>query len=419
MKIAFVLQPIFRVPVNKSISIPLLNHELAKRLALSHEVIVYAGGNRIHKKIICDDGILYYGMPTGADEVFLKVFKGWRLISRFRNDQQPLFGYSFYYGGYILQVALDLRKQKCDVVHIHHLSQSIPVIRAINPEIKIVLHMNMDWLTQLDHLMIETRLSQSDLILGCSNYITERIRQRFPQVADRCHTVFNGVDVDHFIEKDYSSTITNNAVKRILFVGRVSPEKGVHTLLDAFKKVVEDYPDVQLDIIGKQLVLPLNELIALSDDTKVKELASFYSGSYLSSLKNRLPLHVASQVSFVGGIPNLQLLNFYHKADILIFPSIWNEPFGISNVEAMASGVPVVATRVGGVLEIVEDGKTGLLVERDDSTALSNAILYLLSNDNERKSMGQAGRQRAVELFSWDKLAEKLMYHYRNLFENS
>jgi glycosyltransferase involved in cell wall biosynthesis len=81
----------------------------------------------------------------------------------------------------------------------------------------------------------------------------------------------------------------------------------------------------------------------------------------------------------------------------------------------MACQVPVVATRVGGMTEIVEDGKTGILVEPGDADALAEAILKLLSNENLRSSMGKTAQSRAVEFYSWEKVAENLWNHYKTL----
>jgi glycosyltransferase involved in cell wall biosynthesis len=120
-------------------------------------------------------------------------------------------------------------------------------------------------------------------------------------------------------------------------------------------------------------------------------------------------------VSFTGSVPHRQLISFYKDADVFVFPSVWNEPFGMPIVEAMAAGVPVVSTRGGGIPEIVVDGKTGLLVERGDASALAEAILRLLSNENLREAIIRDAHERAVELLSWEKIVENLLYHYSNL----
>ncbi|MFC1734805.1 glycosyltransferase [Candidatus Hydrogenedentota bacterium] len=104
----------------------------------------------------------------------------------------------------------------------------------------------------------------------------------------------------------------------------------------------------------------------------------------------------------------------YRKGDIFVVAPLWQEPFGLIAVEAMASGLPVIATRVGGLQTIVEDGVTGFLVEPGDSLALSEKIKLLLDNPKLRQEMGAKGRERAEKVFDWDVVIDK---HYMPLFE--
>jgi glycosyltransferase involved in cell wall biosynthesis len=124
---------------------------------------------------------------------------------------------------------------------------------------------------------------------------------------------------------------------------------------------------------------------------------------------------MADKVSFVGSIPYFELLDRYRAADVFVFPSVWNEPFGLPVAEAMACGVPVVATRSGGIVEIVEDGETGLLVERGNAAELAGAIGSLLADDARRVAMGRAAAQRANEVFAWERVAVALGGVYRGI----
>ena len=101
------------------------------------------------------------------------------------------------------------------------------------------------------------------------------------------------------------------------------------------------------------------------------------------------------------------------------FPPIWNEGFGIPPVEAMAAGIPVVATRSGAITETVKDQETGFLVEKNDPEALAKAILTLLQDDARAERMGRAGRQRAMERFTWDRVADRMYTRYRDLYQLS
>jgi spore coat protein SA len=126
-------------------------------------------------------------------------------------------------------------------------------------------------------------------------------------------------------------------------------------------------------------------------------------------------LNLTPHVVFAGFVPRPELPQHYRQADAFVFASLWNELFGCLFAEAMATEVPAVCTRVAGVPEVVEDGKTALMVERGNVAALTEAILSLLENEERRRQMGQAGRQRALELFSWDRVAEALSRHYNEL----
>jgi len=361
--------------------------------------------------------VQYRHIPTQIDRWMLRLLEK---FSTFRSPKCPLFASYLYYIVYALQVALDLRRQKCDIVHINNFSQFVPIIRAFNPGSKVALHMQCEWLTQLDQAMVKRRLKKVDLVVGDSEYITQQVRNGFPEFGDRCCVLYNGVDNELFCPGNGQSGVKRNRGKRLLFVGRVSPEKGVHVLLDAFRKVDERFPDAHLDIVGSKGQLPYEYLVALTEDKKVSELASFYMQrsnlNYFRELQSKLiSLNLNNRVTFWGSIAHSDTIEFYRQADVFIFPSVWNEPFGIPIIEAMACGVAVVSTRSGGITEIVEDGKTGVLVGRGHVDGLAEAVVGLLEKEELRASMGSQGRRRAKELFSWDRIAETLCTYYREI----
>src|SRR6185312_12150781 len=106
-------------------------------------------------------------------------------------------------------------------------------------------------------------------------------------------------------------------------------------------------------------------------------------------------------------------------AGIFVFPSLWHEPFGIPVIEAMASGLPVVATRAGALPEIVVDGETGILVERGDHEGLAAAISRLLADARLRERMGNAGRERVRQLFTWERAVSRLEELYDGVVHGS
>ncbi len=96
----------------------------------------------------------------------------------------------------------------------------------------------------------------------------------------------------------------------------------------------------------------------------------------------------------------------YAAADLFVFPSIWDEGYGLPPVEAMAAGVPVVASRSGAVAQTVVDGETGFLVDKNDSAGLAAAMTRLLDDPDLRATMGERGRRRALDLYTWARSAE-------------
>ena len=413
MKIAFINQPWNRIALPiQSGSIAIWTYEVARRLAPSFEVIVYGRRGEGDKETDRDKGVEYRRIPISQDLFLQRVARRLPvgvLKMPLRFDRAP------YFMGYAVRVAMDLRKRKCDIVHVHNYSQFAPIIRRFNPGTRIVLHMHCEWLTQIDRRLIAGRLTAVDRVVGCSDYLTNTIRRGFPEFAERCHTVHNGVNVQHFSPADKPPAAPGKGEQTILFVGRVSPEKGVHVLLEAFRRVLEDRPNTRLEIVGPLGAAPADFIVGSTDDPRVKELDPLYRGDYVDSLRKALPDGMADKVSFVGSIPYFELLDRYRAADVFVFPSVWNEPFGLPVVEAMACGVPVVATRSGGIVEIVKDGETGYLVERGNAAELAGAIMKLLRDDARRLAMGKAARQRAVEMFTWERVAEELSHVYAGI----
>jgi glycosyltransferase involved in cell wall biosynthesis len=418
MKIAFVATAEYEPRSTQSDSLPVWIFNVANRLVRYHNVVVYSPTGDHQEKVEYFDGVKYRRISTAFDTWFGYLVQG---VSKrlpgfdYARRKSPYFASTLMDFLYILKVAKDLKAEECDIVHFHEYSQFIPIIRALNPKIRIVLHMHCEWLTQLDHDMIQSRLRKADLILGCSRYITDKIRRSFPSIAGRCETLYNGVDLSRFV-----NTPKKNEIKRLLCVSKASPEKGLHVLVEAFKEVVEKNPLVLLEIVGSLSTWPMEFMIWLNEDSKVQKLATFHKkGSlrYIDQLKNALgSQNMSSNVIFHGRIPNEQVVKFYQAADVFVLPS-FVEAFNMSIIEAMACKVPIVATRVGGIEEIAEDGNTCLLVEPGDSRALAKAILKLLSDEDLRRKMGENGRKR-TESFSWDNVVTNLTRLYQDMFKH-
>ena len=407
MKIAIVNQPTEEfTPPSCSTSIALWNYEMSRVLSKFCDVVVYARAQEGWPKEGHYGSVECRRLSTLPDGPLRKLL-GW--TSGMRSRRRSGVASSLYHMAYAYELAYDLRNQKCDVVHVANYSQFIPIIRRFNPKIHIALHMHCNWLTQIDADILNSRLEQADLILGCSQHITRRIRERFPQVADRCETIYNGVSNSLFTENAPPVTVSNGHRRKLVFVGRVSPEKGVHVLIEAFRAVAARHPDASLDIIGHTQPMPRAFYCDLADDEERALLLPLYRSEYFEWVAHLLPPEIAKRVRFLGAIDHQRIHEVYQSADICLIPSICEEAFGMPAAEAMAAGLPVIGTRTGGIPEIIDDGHTGLLVPKNDSGALAAAICRLLEDDDLRLAMGRAGRGRCANCFTWDKLGHEVL----------
>jgi glycosyltransferase involved in cell wall biosynthesis len=331
------------------------------------------------------------------------------------------------------RVARDLQRQECDVIHLQNCSQFAPVIRALNPTAIIVLHIQAEWFSQCNYKTLRRRLENVDLLLTVSDHITCKTKLDFPDFADRCETMYCGIDPEEFRrEKDYS-TGRQRKEKRILYSGAVSPHKGPHVLLDAFNIVVKQYPNVRLELVGSLRNYPLEETFDLKDRSVIEQVAPFFAkrpltrlkaklglvpadtGTYQAYLKGKLAPEVAEKVTFTGFLHRKDFVDRYYDADVFVFPPIWDEGFGIPPIEAMVAGVPVVGSLSGALPETVIEGETGFLVRKNDPQALAQQILRLLRDDDLRERMGRAARQRVLATFTWERIAGLLEERYRRL----
>jgi glycosyltransferase involved in cell wall biosynthesis len=410
MKIGFISQPFDNgVPPDPGGSIGWLTWEMARRLSRSCQVEVCAPGVGPQAPHEQWENVRFHRFRLRPDRWLLDRPRGLKGPTSERNDLHSV----LYYPLYALRVANHLRASGCDIVHIHNFSQFVPIVRLLNPKAKIVLHMNCDWLNELDRDLIDKRLKNVDGIIGCSDYITNQVKRRFPHHADRCATLYNGADIARFSPR--SQVPLEEECKRVLFAGRVSPEKGIHVLLDAFKRVIVQEPKAQLRIVGGPYIPPLSFHVDRSSDPMVKALRRFYTLDYMEYLRETAKAMPENCVSFLGHLAHGELSIQFCDADVFVHPSVWGEPFGMSVAEAMGAGLPVVATRVGGLPEVVVEAKTGLLVEPDNPVLLADAILQLLCNEKRARSMGTAGAERVTKLFSWDTVTARLYSLYEAL----
>ena len=429
MNIAFVTYPTAALlpPYHGSMGATI--YVIAREFAKNNKVVVYGGaGSQAGAKSGIYEGVDFRFVPsTARDRLVGKVR---RAVSKVVSLSTPISTSAALFPSFGRQVAEDLAKQPWDIIHVQHCTQYVQEIRRLNPKAKVVLHIHTEWFSQSNFAVIARRLRGLDLLLTVSDYVTDKTKVHFPQFADRCETLYNGIGMDEFDrEKDYASA-RRRKVKRILYAGGIWPHKGTHVAIDAFKMVAEKYPDVVMDLVGPQGDYPLEEACDLKDRATLQRMAPYFqkkasllskllgkssqSNAYLDFLKSKLAPELTAKVTFHGFVSRQELVQLFYDADVFVFPPVWNEAFGCTPVEAMAAGVPVVVSRCGGLIETVLDQRTGFVVDPDDASALAQAMLRLIEDDDLREKMGRAARQRALQ-FNWDVIIGDMHARYEAL----
>jgi glycosyltransferase involved in cell wall biosynthesis len=275
------------------------------------------------------------------------------------------------------KICLKIRKIKPDIIHAQSLGVAVPTLiseRILKIPYVIWGQGSDIYLPgKFTRMTSKPMLQNADAVLA----LTEDMKQKMREICDRDISVVpNGIDLKRF--EISSGDKKDSSAKTIIFVGRLHPVKGVQYLIEAMAIVHLETPDVKLVIVGDGV-----------ERARLEELAE--------------RLNLKGSIQFAGQVPQESIPRLMHQADVFALSSL-SESFGIVNLEAMAAGLPIVATNVGGIPDIVEEGVNGYLVNAKNPDELADRILVLLQNDEMREEMSANNREKA-ELYMWDKVA--------------
>lgn len=250
-------------------------------------------------------------------------------------------------------------------------------------------HQGEDDTSPAQRISIERLLGQqADRIAAtCTDEVFELIRMGVPRA--RISVVPCGVDVERF-KPEGGRPARGDFAHRLVTVGRLVPRKGFATVIAALRAL----PDTELVIAGGP------DKCELGDDEHGRFLRAFAES-----------MGVSEQVRLAGRVSRRQMPALLRSADAVVCAP-WYEPFGIVALEAMACGVPVVASAVGGLTDTVVDGVTGALVPPRKPRALAETLHQLLARRAMREQMGAVGRDRACARYSWDRVATEITRVY-------
>ena len=408
MKVAYVTQPHDNVLPPRQNSIGLIIYNTALEVAREAHVTLYLRAGMGGGRAAAESPQFTIAYARSISDRLLQS-----LVNRCPRWLRPpgLESRADAYLGWASAVASGLRIAPVDVVHVMNYWGWSQRLRGN----RVVLEMQSEWLSQMNREAVAEQLRAVHAVVAVSSHVERLFRAAFPDYHGIVDVVHNGVNTELFCP---ARAREDTDSQRLLYVGRVSPEKGVHTLLEAFKLVAARFPGAKLDLVGGRGAMPMRLLVGLSDDPLVSALQRFYQADggsdypqYLDEMVSKAGLQ--DRVTFHSFLPHKEIVSYYQNANVVVNASL-SETFGISIVEAMACGVPVVGTLVGGMLDTIVD-EVGRAVPAEDPVRLAEAICEILEDRAMANRMGACGRERAVTKFTWSARAERMLDIYRRV----
>jgi glycosyltransferase involved in cell wall biosynthesis len=296
------------------------------------------------------------------------------------------------------QLATASHGDEYDIVHVHLANETVgyalayALARRMGLKVRLALSIYAPRAyalpRSLGELVTVFSCRTADLLFCLSEFSKRDIARAYHVPLSRLFVTYPGVD-SRFAPKTWSRDRAGSVPFSLLFCGRLNgphEQKGVDVLLRSLPLILRHY-GVVLNIIGTGPRLAQYRALA-------RELG------------------ISKQVRFLGFVEHDDMPSHYQQADLFVLPSR-RESFGLVLAEAMACGLPVVATTAGAISEVVHDGVTGVLVPPDDPHALACAINCLLDHPEKMKTMGTLGRERVSTHFTWGRVSERVRTGYQ------
>ncbi|MGC9317921.1 MAG: glycosyltransferase family 4 protein [Armatimonadota bacterium] len=241
-----------------------------------------------------------------------------------------------------------------------------------------------------------------DGIISVSRHTHSELMRQAPHL-DNVRLIYHGIDTDelftpHNTDPKWADELGLHDRRAIIHPARMLPWKGVIYSVEAMDAIRDRFPDAVL------IVTDTEDIVDWVDELKG------YKEKVLQRIEDLdLQDHIITQP-----FPYLELPWVYNECEVVIYPTIGEEPFGLVPVEAMACGKPTVVSRSGGLPESVVDGETGYIIPKEDTDALADRLSRLLADEELREEMGRAGRKRATEVFTRERMAREVVETYES-----
>ena len=297
-----------------------------------------------------------------------------------------------------------LRAERFDVLHLHEpLMPAVPLLvlrSATSPKIG-TFHASGDYSRgyAVGRPLLRRFFDRLDGRIAVSPYAFDYVSQYF---GGEYEIIPNGVDVQRFSSPLPPVTWMRDGRPTVLFVGRFEEHrKGLRWLLQALPIIEPYFPDLRLVVAGSGDPEEMAEWLPLRDYSRTGRTVYRSSGSAL-------------EVEFTGFVLAEDLPRYYQSCDVYCAPSTGGESFGVVLLEAMASGTPIVASRIEGYASVLTHGREGFLSEPKSSASIAAALVRLLSDSTLRKHMGDAGKRTARQ-YDWPIVAGRVLAYYERV----
>ena len=341
----------------------------------------------VYRWLETDLGLAINGTSADLPKVIKKELINRRALKRICQDFTPDIVYMW--NATHISISLVLQAQKmglavCYFISDHWLtgweSDAFYSLKQRSPR---RLHVRLAWKPLVALLHASGMLSRDDLDLSgvqfASHFLKQAALEAGRPVAD-AEVIHWGIDLERF---PFNEAV--NTARRLLYVGQLTSHKGIHTAIAALKKIVErpSHNSTMLTVVGGP-----------DYDNRFHRLVT--------------SLGIEGHVRFTGLIPREQLPAIYREHEVLLFPSVWDEPFSITLLEAMSCGLAVIGTSTGGSPEILEDGRNALIFPKEDPGACAEQITRLIESPELFERIRRDGRRTVEEGYTLKRMVDRI-----------
>ena len=420
--VAFVCNPGDRLDPAARSSVPIVIASLAREVARSgHDV-----------SILGPDAAKASSDPTLAGIQLVNVSAGSRVVARLDQflsgyvaAQNPFSTSDRCYARYRARVVGALSMLRPDIVHVSTYGQYLPEIAAALPGARRVLHLHDELWGHLPPDYVQARLGLAAHVLCVNTHIRDTLLSRDPAAHARVSVLHNAVDPELF----RAGPAQGQPGRRLVYVGRLSPEKGLHVLGAAVGRLHQRFPDLVVDVVGSAGLIPYDWLRWIAaDDAACRSLLPWYGTGPIDAIRRQIfdrgQSYVRDSIAAAGAghtafrlhdfVPHADLYAYYRTAAAVVCPSVCDE-IPLSAYEGMAIGRPAVVSCDLSRDGPVAHGETALVVPRADPLRLADALAELLASPARAASMGAAARRAVLSNHTWSNAGQRLLAVYERL----